>query len=129
MVGVADASVLISKFKKSLENTRRRLDFAISPFLRLVPSSLVVEVEDLDMPGYNNMIKEGDDPGVHCGFNSAIIPRARSVGTKDSSNRRLASSPFFEPSCLATRTRLVERVSEEHVSRRWSHHRDYRCAA
>ena len=50
----------------------------MSPFLRLVPSNLVVEVEDLDVPGYNNMIKEEDDPGVHFGFNSAINLRASS---------------------------------------------------
>ena len=74
VIGIADASVLISKFQKSLENTRRRLDFAVSPFLRLVPSNLIVNVEDLDVPGYNNMIKEEDGPGVHFGFNNTINP-------------------------------------------------------
>ena len=61
-----------------MEYTRRRLGFAISPFLRLVPSNLVVEVEDLDVPDYDNMIKEGDDRGVHSGFNSAINTRVSS---------------------------------------------------
>ena len=74
VIRIADASVLISKFQKSLENTRRRLDFAISPFLRLVPSNLIVNVEDLDVPGYNTTIKEGDGPGVHFGFNNTINP-------------------------------------------------------
>ena len=43
-----------------------------------MPSNLVVDVEDLDVPGYNDMIKGGDDPGVHFGFNGAINPRASS---------------------------------------------------